>query len=182
MPPCVKLAEPGKVLPLTVVALIPPLPIADSTPPVLIDTPFDVPCAAIWIGSAVEVPTVLILTNGPVRVFAVVSTKLNTAVVDAPVSAAPVQVKSEVDGLACAAHVNAVQSPAGIVIDSVPVGAVSADHTLDPPEPQSLPVSVITPVAPTVCKHLLPDGAEANPAKMLSAAPVYPCVLPSVES
>src|SRR5271170_6478396 len=89
-------------------------------------------------------------TSGPVRTFAVVSSKTKMEVVELPVSAPAVQVKSEVEGLACAAQVKIVISPAGIVSERLPVGFVIADQAPDPPPPQ--PVQDATVSAPVYDK------------------------------
>ena len=75
-----------------------------------------------------EVPTLWISINGPVRVLPVVSSKMKVETVDVPVSAPAVQVQSTVDGLAAALHVNVVVSAAGSVSESVPVGLVRLFH------------------------------------------------------
>ena len=81
-----------------VVALIPPVPIAESNPAVDIWIPFAVPRAVTCRGKAVDVPTVLTFHSGPVRVLPVVSTKLKIAVVEVPESAAAVNSQSLVKG------------------------------------------------------------------------------------
>ena len=68
------------------------------------------------------------LTNAPVLVLPVVSMKLNAAAVDVPVSAPLVNNQFGLAGEAFAAHVKAVVSPAGMVMERVPVGAVSEDQ------------------------------------------------------
>jgi hypothetical protein len=88
----------GNVLPLTKVALMLPVPIAVKAPASDIEIPFATPWAVTTNGNAVDVPTVLMLTNAPVRVLPVVSMKLKTGVVDTPESAAPISLKSTVDG------------------------------------------------------------------------------------
>ena len=107
---------------------MPPVPIGFSSPAEVIEMPLAVPCAVTCKGSAVEVPTVLMLTKAPVFVLPVVSRKLNAAAVEVPVSAPDVQVQLGLDGAAFAAHVSEVVSPAGIVKDNAAVGATKEDH------------------------------------------------------
>lgn len=103
------------------------------------------------------------LTSGPVRALEVVSVKLKMAVVDTPVSAAAVQVKSVVDGADCVLHEKAVVY---VLIARLrfPVGTPKPDHAVEP-APQAAPVLVILPLA-SICTQKCPLDA-AIPGKVM---------------
>ena len=156
----------GNVLLLTSVALMFPDPMACRRPAEVIFTPLAVPCAVIWTGRMVELPTLWISTKAPVRVLPVVSSKMKADVVETPESAAAVHVQFTVEGLAEVVQVKVVVSAGGIDKERVVVGAAMPDQATELLEivlhPNPVPlVQVRAFVAPEHDGKAKPEGVVA---------------------